>query len=96
MHKLEQKIKEAERNKVFIDTELESLREDKHIKLKQLRDKKASESENAHQEVNDLELENRSKDDELARLQKLLADRKLLIEKTSAIRSAANQAPPVS
>ena len=89
MHKLEQKIKEAERNKVFVDTELESLREDKHIKLKQLRDKKASESENAHQEVNDLELENRSKDDELARLQKLLADRKLLIEKTSAIRSAA-------
>ena len=68
MHKLEQKIKEAERNKVFVDTELESLREDKHIKLKQLRDKKASESENAHQEVNDLELENRSKDDELARL----------------------------
>lgn len=96
MHKLEQKIKEAERNKVFVDTELESLREDKHIKLKQLRDKKASESENAHQEVNDLELENRSKDDELARLQKLLADRKLLIEKTSAIRSAAIQAPPVS
>ena len=96
MHKLEQKIKEAERNKVFVDTELESLREDKHIKLKQLRDKKASESENAHQEVNDLELENRSKDDELARLQKLLADRKILIEKTSAIRSAAIQAPPVS
>lgn len=96
MQKLEQKIKEAERNKVFVDTELESLREDKHIKLKQLRDKKASESENAHQEVNDLELENRSKDDELARLQKLLADRKLLIEKTSAIRSAAIQAPPVS
>jgi len=53
---------------MFIDTELESLREDKQIKLKQLRDKKASESENAHQEVNDLEAENRGKDEELARL----------------------------
>jgi len=47
VQKLESKIKEAERNKVFVDTELESLREDKQIKLKQLRDKKASECENA-------------------------------------------------
>ena len=46
-----------------------------------------------HQEVNDLEAENRSKDEELTRLQKLLADRKLLIEKTSAIQATHSAKP---
>ena len=87
MAKLESKINQVERNKVQVDTELESLREDKQIKLKQLRDKKISESDNAQQEVNDLENENRSKDEELARLRKLLSDRKLVIEKTAALKA---------
>ncbi len=47
VYKIQNKIKEVERNKVMVDTEIEGLREDKQIKLNQLRNKRASESQNA-------------------------------------------------
>lgn len=41
---LESKTKDVERNRVLVDTELEGLREDKQIKLNQLRNKRATEN----------------------------------------------------
>ena len=63
-----------------------------------MRSKKISESKTAQAEVDDLEAENRAKDEELTKLQKLLKDRKDLIERTNAIKSqpsATASAAPV-
>lgn len=94
MHKLERKIKDVERQKIYVDTEIEGLREDKKIKLNQLKSRKAAESQNAQQEEADLEAEIANKDAELARLEKLLRERKELLERTSSLQAASAQ--PVS
>jgi len=94
VHKLERKIKDVERQKIYVDTEIEGLREDKKIKLNQLKSRKAAESQNAQQEEADLEAEIANKDAELARLEKLLRERKELLERTSSLQAASAQ--PVS
>ena len=50
----------------MVETELEDIKVDKKIKLKELNDQRVSRSANVQQEVDDLEAENRSKDAELA------------------------------
>ena len=52
-----------------METELEDLKVDKKIKLKELSDQRMSKNLNAQHEVDDLEAESRAKDDELARVQ---------------------------
>ena len=68
-----------------METELEDLKVDKKIKLKELSDQRMSKNQNAQQEVDDLEAESRAKDDELARVQKLLKERKDLLERANSL-----------
>ena len=69
----------------MVETELEDIKVDKKIKLKELNDQRVSRSANAQQEVDDLEAENRSKDTELERLNKLLKERKDLLERANSM-----------
>lgn len=90
VQKLDNKAKEFERQKRLVETELEDLQVDKKIKLKELSDQRLSKNHNAQQEVDDLEAESRGKDDELSRIQKLLKDRKDLLERSNMMQ---NQSP---
>ena len=89
----------------MVETELEDIKVDKKIKLKELNDQRVSRSANAQQEVDDLEAENRSKDAELERLNKLLKERKDLLDRANAMQrspptnhvvSAAATLPPAA